>query len=71
MKKLVSKLLCGVMLSSVILCGCNQATEPTATAASETESQTEATTTTAPDCLAARMGAVYFIISMTEKTFIM
>lgn len=47
MKKLVSKLLCGVMLSSVILCGCNQVTEPTSTAASETETQTEATTTTA------------------------
>ena len=46
MKKLVSKLLCGILLSSVILCGCNQATEPAAAAASETESQTEATTTT-------------------------
>ena len=43
MKKLVTKLLCGVLLSSVMLCGCNQAAETTAS--SETESQTEATTT--------------------------
>ncbi|MBO4682138.1 MAG: hypothetical protein J5623_09635 [Clostridiales bacterium] len=47
MKKLVSKLLCGILLSSVVLCGCNQATEPTATVTSETETQTEVTTTTA------------------------
>ena len=47
MKKLVSKLLCGIVLSSVILCGCNQATATEPTATSETESQTEATTTTA------------------------
>ena len=45
MKKLVTKLLCGVLMSSVMLCGCNQAAETTAS--SETESQTEATTTTA------------------------
>ena len=47
MKKIVSKLLCGILLSSVILCGCNKVTETSATAASGTESQTEATTTTA------------------------
>jgi len=45
MKKLVTKLLCGVLMSSVMLCGCNQAAETTAS--SETESQTEATTTMA------------------------
>ena len=42
MKTIVTKLLCGVLLSSVMLCGCNQATETTT---SETESQTEAATT--------------------------
>ena len=42
MKKLVTKLLCGVMLSSVIFCGCGQVTGTTAS--SETESQTTATT---------------------------
>ncbi len=42
MKKLVTKLLCGIMLSSVIFCGCGQVTGTTAT--SETESQTTATT---------------------------
>jgi len=43
MKKLVTKLLCGVLLSSVMLCGCSQVAETTMT--SGTESQTEATTT--------------------------
>ena len=42
MKTIVTKLLCGVLLSSVMLCGCSQATETTT---SETESQTEAATT--------------------------
>lgn len=42
MKAIVTKLLCGVLLSSVMLCGCSQATETTM---SETESQTEAATT--------------------------
>jgi hypothetical protein len=42
MKKLVTKLLCGVMLSSVIFCGCGQVTGTTAS--SEIESQTTATT---------------------------
>lgn len=42
MKKIVTKLLCGVLLSSVLFSGCNQVTETTTSA---TESQTEATTT--------------------------
>ena len=42
MKKLVTKLLCGILMSSVVLCGCSQTTETTT---SVTESQTEATTT--------------------------
>lgn len=46
MKKNVKRLMCGVLLSSFILCGCNQVTETTAV--SETESQIEATTTEAP-----------------------
>ena len=44
MKKLVTKLLCGILASSVILCGCNQVAETSAT--TESETQTEATTTT-------------------------
>lgn len=44
MKKLATKLLCGVLLSSVLFSGCNQVTETTTSA---TESQTEATTTVA------------------------
>ena len=42
MKKLVSGLLCGVMLTSVILCGCKQTTE---TETSVTEAPTTTTTT--------------------------
>ncbi|MCR5340849.1 MAG: hypothetical protein K6E60_05815 [Saccharofermentans sp.] len=42
MKKIVTKLLCGVLLSSVLFSGCNQVTETTT---SETESQAEATAT--------------------------
>jgi hypothetical protein len=45
MKKFITRLMCGVLMSSFILCGCNQTTETGAS--SETESQTEATTTTA------------------------
>ena len=45
MKKLVSGLLCGVMLSSVILCGCNQATGTETTATSVTEAPPTTTTT--------------------------
>ena len=45
MKKFVTRLMCGVLMSSFILCGCNKVTETGAS--SETESQTEATTTTA------------------------
>ena len=43
MKKIVTKLLCGILLFSVVLCGCNQTTETTEP--SVTESQTEVTTT--------------------------
>ena len=43
MKKLITKVLCGVLVSSVMLCGCNQVSETAAP--SETESQTEVTTT--------------------------
>lgn len=39
MKKSVTRLLCGILLSSVIFCGCSQVTDTTVT-----ESQTEATT---------------------------
>lgn len=42
MKKIITKLLCGILLSSVMLCGCSQTAETTS---SVTESQTEATTT--------------------------
>ena len=44
MKKLATKLLCGILLSSVMLCGCNQVTETTS-AISETQTETTATTT--------------------------
>ena len=42
MKKIIIKLLCGILLSSVMLCGCSQTAETTS---SITESQTEVTTT--------------------------
>ena len=42
MKKIITKLLCGILLSSVMLCGCSQTAETTS---SITESQTEVTTT--------------------------
>ena len=42
MKKIITKLLCGILLSSVMLCGCSQTADTTS---SVTESQTEVTTT--------------------------
>ena len=45
MKKNVKRLMCGVLLSSFILCGCNKVTETSAS--SVTASQTEPTTTAA------------------------
>ena len=42
MKKIISAVLCGAMLASVFLSGCN--TKPTETETSETETTTEATT---------------------------
>ena len=44
MRIFLSKLLCGILLLSVILCGCNQVTETTVPSTSDTESPTSATT---------------------------
>ena len=44
MKLFLSKLLCGILLSSVMLCGCNRITETTVPSTSDTESPTSATT---------------------------
>ena len=47
MKKIATKMLCAALVSSVILCGCNQVTETTVPAAGDTEAPTSAATTAA------------------------
>ena len=47
MKKIATRMLCAALVSSVILCGCNQVTETTVPAAGDTEAPTSAATTAA------------------------
>ena len=47
MKKIATKMLCAALVSSVILCGCNQVTDTTVPATGDTEAPTSAATTAA------------------------
>ena len=65
MKKIISAVLCGAMLASVFLSGCN--TKPTETETSETETTTEATTEPGVEEFNGPQGRILYVLWQKDE----